>query len=227
MSVLVVDDDIKLNEMITEIFSIEGYEVVNAFNGEEAIDVLGSDKKNKIELVILDVMMPELDGWDALEYIKRHFDVKVVMLTALTDEYDEVKGFRRGADDYIAKPFKRSVLIERVKRLLEVRAVQQSVIYQSDNIEINISEHKVYIDGEECKMTSKEYSLLLMFFKNARLVLTREVILDKIWGFEYFGNDRTIDTHVKMLRHTLGEYGERIRTVRGLGYSFEGDVIEK
>lgn len=227
MSILVVDDDIKLNDMITEIFTIEGFEVINAFNGEEAIDILAKDKKQNIELVILDVMMPELDGWDALEYIKKHFDVKVVMLTALSEEYDEVKGLRRGADDYVSKPFKRSVLIERVKRLLEIRAVQQSVVYKSDNIEINVSEHKVYIDGKVCNMTSKEYSLLLMFFKNARMVMTRELLLDKIWGFEYFGNDRTIDTHVKMLRHSLGEYGDRIRTVRGLGYSFEGDVIEK
>lgn len=225
MSILIVDDDIKLNDMIAEIFNIEGMETVNAYNGEEAIEILSSDKQ--IELVILDVMMPELDGWDTLEYIKKHFDVKVVMLTALAGEYDEVKGLRQGADDYISKPFKRNVLVERVKRLLDIRSVQQSVIYKSDNIEIHISEHKVYIDGKERKMTSKEYSLLLMFFKNARMVLTREVILDKIWGFEYFGNDRTIDTHIKMLRQALGEYGDRIRTVRGLGYSFEGDVIEE
>lgn len=225
MSILIVDDDIKLNDMLSEIFAIEGIETISAFNGEEAIDVLGSNKD--IELVILDVMMPELDGWDVLDYIKRHYDVKVVMLTALSEEFDEVKALRMGADDYIAKPFKRTVLIERIKRLLEIRSSQQAAVYRCDNIEIRIAEHKVLIDGEVKKMTSKEFSLLLMFFRNARMVLTRELILDKIWGFEYFGNDRTIDTHIKMLRHSLGEYGDRIRTVRGLGYSFEGDVTEE
>lgn len=225
MSILIVDDDIKLNDMLAEIFSLEGFETVSAFNGEEAIDILSS--KKDIELVLLDVMMPELDGWDALEYIKRHYEVKVVMLTALSEEFDEVKGLRSGADDYIAKPFRRNVLIERVKKLLDIRAVQQSVVYRSSNIELRVGERKVLIDGKAINMTTKEFSLLLMFFRNPGMVLTREMILDKIWGYEYFGNDRTIDTHVKMLRHSLGDYGDLIRTVRGLGYSFEGEVTEE
>ena len=223
--ILVVDDDRRINELLEDIFTMEGYEVFKAFDGEEAIEVL--DNVEDIDLVLLDVMMPKIDGWDLLAYIRNRFDIKVLMLTALSDEEDEVKGIRSGADDYIVKPFKRAVLLERVRKLLGDIKLRNSVSYICDNMMLSQSEHRVYIDGQPVRMTTKEYQLLLLFMKNPNRALAREAILDKVWGFEYDGNDRTIDTHVKMLRQSLGECGDRIRTIRGLGYSFDGEVKER
>lgn len=223
--ILIVDDDRRINELLEDIFTMEGFDVLRAFDGEEAIEIL--DNIDDIDLVLLDVMMPKIDGWDMLAYIKSRFDIKVLMLTALSEEDDEVRGIRSGADDFIVKPFKRAVLVERVKRLLSDFKDRTSVNYVCDDLALNQSECRVYIKGEAVKMTTKEYQLLLLLMKNPRRALSRDTILDKIWGFEYDGNDRTIDTHIKMLRHSLGEYGERIRTIRGMGYSFDGEVKER
>lgn len=223
--ILVVDDDRRINELLDDIFTMEGFEVYRAFDGEEAIEIL--DNIEGIEIVILDVMMPKIDGWEMLAYIRMHYDVKVLMLTALSEEDDEVRGIRSGADDFIVKPFKRAVLLERVKRLVSGSKDRSSVTYVCEDLTLSQSECRAYIKGEPIKMTTKEYQLLLLLMKNARLALSREAILNKVWGFEYDGNDRTIDTHVKMLRHNLGEYGERIRTIRGMGYSFDGEVKER
>ncbi len=223
--ILVVDDDRRINELLDDIFTMEGFEVYRAFDGEEAIEIL--DNIDGIEVVILDVMMPKIDGWEMLAYIRMHYDVKVLMLTALSEEDDEVRGIRSGADDFIVKPFKRAILLERVKRLVSGSKDRSSITYVCEDLMLSQNECRAYIKGEPIRMTTKEYQLLLLLMKNARLALTREAILNKIWGFEYDGNDRTIDTHVKMLRHSLGEYGERIRTIRGMGYSFDGEVKEK
>lgn len=223
--ILVVDDDRRINELLDDIFTMEGFEVYRAFDGEEAIEIL--DNIDDIEVVILDVMMPKIDGWEMLAYIRMHYDVKVLMLTALSEEDDEVRGIRSGADDFIVKPFKRAVLLERVKRLVSGSKDRSSITYVCDDLTLSQNECRAYIKGEPIRMTTKEYQLLLLLMKNARLALTREAILNKIWGFEYDGNDRTIDTHIKMLRHSLGEYGDRIRTIRGMGYSFDGEVKEK
>ena len=223
--ILVVDDDRRINELLDDIFTMEGFEVYRAFDGEEAIEIL--DNIDDIEVVILDVMMPKIDGWEMLAYIRMHYDVKVLMLTALSDEADEVRGIRSGADDFIVKPFKRAVLLERVKRLVSGSKDRSSITYVCEDLTLSQNECRAYIKGEPIRMTTKEYQLLLLLMKNARLALTREAILNKIWGFEYDGNDRTIDTHIKMLRHSLGEYGDRIRTIRGMGYSFDGEVKEK
>lgn len=223
--ILVVDDDRRINELLEDIFTMEGFEVLRAFDGEEAIEIL--DNIDDIDLVVLDIMMPKIDGWDLLAYIKNRFDIRVLMLTALGEEDDEVKGIRSGADDYIVKPFKRAVLVERVKRLLSDYKDRSSVCYVCDDLSLSQSECRVYIKGEPVKMTTKEYQLLLLLMKNPRRALSRDAILDKVWGFEYDGNDRTIDTHIKMLRQSLGEYGERIRTIRGMGYSFDGEVKER
>lgn len=223
--ILVVDDDRRINELLEDIFTMEGFEVLRAFDGEEAIEIL--DNIDDIDLVVLDIMMPKIDGWDLLAYIKNRFDIRVLMLTALGEEDDEVKGIRSGADDYIVKPFKRAVLVERVKRLLSDYKDRSSVCYVCDDLSLSQSECRVYIKGEPVKMTTKEYQLLLLLMKNPRRALSRDSILDKVWGFEYDGNDRTIDTHIKMLRQSLGEYGERIRTIRGMGYSFDGEVKER
>ena len=223
--ILVVDDDRRINELLDDIFTMEGFEVYRAFDGEEAIEIL--DNIDDIEVVILDVMMPKIDGWEMLAYIRMHYDVKVLMLTALSEEDDEVRGIRSGADDLIVKPFKRAVLLERVKRLVSGSKDRSSITYVCEDLTLSQNECRAYIKGEPIRMTTKEYQLLLLLMKNARLALTREAILNKIWGFEYDGNDRTIDTHIKMLRHSLGEYGDRIRTIRGMGYSFDGEVKEK
>ena len=223
--ILIVDDDRRINDLLEDILTMEGYNVIKAFDGEEAIEVL--DNIDDIDLVLLDVMMPKIDGWDLLAYIKSRFDIKVLMLTALGDEEDEVKGIRSGADDFVVKPFKRGVLLERMKRLLGDIKDRNSTDYISENIMLCQRECRVYVSGEPIKMTTKEYQLLLLLMKNPRRALSREKILDKVWGFEYDGNDRTIDTHIKMLRQSLGEYGDRIRTIRGMGYSFDGEVTEK
>ncbi|MBR2079249.1 MAG: response regulator transcription factor [Clostridia bacterium] len=222
MAILVVDDDIRINELLCDIFSTEGYEVLSAFDGERALKKL--EKNKNIDLIVLDIMMPELDGWEVLKYVKNNTDCKVLMLTALTDEKSEVTAIRSGADDYVAKPFKRAVLLERAKRLIQERTREKSRKYESDGLVLSVMEHKVYIDGNEVKMTAKEFNLLHLLMKNSSIVLSREAILDKIWGYVYDGNDRTIDTHIKMLRHSIGDYSDRIRTVRGVGYSFEGEV---
>lgn len=223
--ILIVDDDRRINDLLEDILTMEGYNVIKAYDGEEAIEVL--DNIDDIDLVLLDVMMPKIDGWDLLAYIKSRFDIKVLMLTALGDEEDEIKGIRSGADDFVVKPFKRGVLLERMKRLLGDIKDRNSTDYISENIMLCQRECRVYVSGEPVKMTTKEYQLLLLLMKNPRRALSREKILDKVWGFEYDGNDRTIDTHIKMLRQSLGEYGDRIRTIRGMGYSFDGEVTEK
>ncbi len=223
--ILVVDDDRRINELLEDILTMEGYEVLKAFDGEEAIEIL--DNIEDINLVLLDIMMPKIDGWDLLAYIKSRYDLKVLMLTALGDEEDEVKGIRSGADDFVVKPFKRGVLLERIKRLLGDIKDKYSTDYVCDNMMLCQRECRVYVDGNPVRMTTKEYQLLLLLMKNPRRALSRETILDKVWGFEFEGNDRTIDTHIKMLRQTLGDYGDKIRTIRGMGYSFDGEVKEK
>ncbi|MBQ3136027.1 MAG: response regulator transcription factor [Clostridia bacterium] len=220
--ILVVDDDKRINELLKDIFSIEGYDVICAFDGEQAIRIL--ENYDDIPLMILDVMLPEIDGWEVLDYVKEHFNTKIIMLTAITDEFSEAKGLRRGADDYVVKPFKRAALVERAKRLIGYSLDENTCELVSDELKISQKEMKVYICGEEIKITPKEYQLLLLLIKNSPNVLNRDKILEKVWGFDYDGNDRTIDTHIKMLRHSLGCCGDKIRTVRGTGYSFEGEV---
>ena len=226
MTILVVDDDLRINELLTDIFTMEGYETMSAFDGEQALKIIEKNGKN-IDLIVLDIMMPEFDGWEVLSFVKDNTDCKVLMLTALTDENSEVKAIRSGADDFVVKPFKRGVLLERMKRLLGDIKDKNNVNYVCDNIMLCQRECRVYVGGEPIRLTTKEYQLLLLLMKNPRRAISRETILDKVWGFEYDGNDRTIDTHIKMLRKSLGEYGETIRTIRGMGYSFDGEVTEK
>ena len=218
--ILIVDDDKRINELLNDIFTMEGFDVVCAYDGEGAINILDND--DTVQVVVLDIMLPKIDGWELLDYIKANFDVKVLMLTALGDEEDEVRGIRNGADDYVTKPFKRAVLLERVRRLAAdyEERIKCDLVYE--DLTVNQRECRVFIKNNEIKLTTKEYQLLLLLMKNSRLVL--KTILDKVWGFEYYGNERTIDTHIKMLRHSLGDYSELIRTIRGTGYSFDAEV---
>lgn len=224
-TILVVDDDKRINELLCEIFTMEGYNVVSCLDGEQAIKEISENPG--IDLMILDIMMPIFDGWEVLDYVKAHFDIKVLILSALVDEQSEVRGIRDGADDYVFKPFKRAVLLERVRRLITEKHNENSCDLICDGLVLSQSKCKVFIDSEEIKITIKEYQLLLLLMKNAPMVLSRDNILSRIWGLEYDGNDRTIDTHIKMLRHSLGGYGLYIRTVRGTGYSFDSEVDKR
>ncbi|MCD8189619.1 MAG: response regulator transcription factor [Clostridiales bacterium] len=221
-TVLIADDDVRVNELLQDIFTMEGYQVSGVYNGREVLERLEAD--DAIDLLILDVMMPELDGWDILHYIKEHFSVKVLMLTALDDAVSEIRCFQEGADDYVAKPFHRAVLAQRAKRLVQEKRLHSSRDYQCGDLLVRQSTHTVTIAGEEQRLTSKEYQLLLLFLENSNVVLRRDTILTRIWGVDYSGGERTLDTHVKMLRRSLKEYGQNIRTVRGVGYCFEGEV---
>lgn len=223
--ILVVDDDRRINELMVDIFTMEGYETLYAFDGDEAIEIL--DKVPDVDVVILDIMMPKIDGWDSLAYIKTHYDVKVIMLTALDDEEYEVRGIRSGADDYITKPFRRAVLLERVRRLITTYKERTDTKLVSGPVTLIKSECRAYLNGEPIKLTTKEFQLLMLLMQNCKHALSRETILDKVWGYEYDGNDRTIDTHIKMIRHSLKDYGDVIRTIRGMGYSFDAEVTEK
>lgn len=220
--ILIVDDDEKINELLNDIFEMENFLTVPAFNGQEALNILEND--DEISIMILDAMMPVLDGWDILKYVKEKYDIKVIMLTALGSEKDEVRGFQEGADDYIVKPFSRAILVERVKRLCQDVRKEKNTDLKFKNM--IVSKHKmcVTIDGEKVEMTNKEFNLLVLLMMNCNSVLSREIIAEKIWGFENDIEYRNIDTQIKMLRHSLGDYGMYIKTVRGVGYLFDGNI---
>ena len=221
MSILVVDDDIRLNEMITEIFTIEGFDVVNAFNGEEAIDVLAADKS--IELVILDVMMPELDGFSACREIRKSSNVPIIMLSARGEEYDRINGFELGVDDYVVKPFSPKELMLRINAIMKRSAGTESKneIIEIEGLVADITARTVTIDGKRVEMSPKEYDLFFYMLHNRNIALTREKLITEVWGYDFYGDDRTLDTHIKLLRKSLGKYSKLIVTLRGVGYRFE------
>jgi DNA-binding response OmpR family regulator len=220
--ILIADDDERLNQMLRDIFEMENYQVLAAYDGHEVISYL--QKIRDIKLVILDVMMPGLDGWDILEYVHNRFDTKILVLTALGDEQSELKALRAGADDFVSKPFSRAVLLERAGRLVRERVGEEELDYVCGDIRIRPVSHKVYLGDQELSLTIKEYELLKLLMDNSGIVLPREAIIERIWGVEYDGNDRTVDTHIKMLRRSLGSSSGYIRTVRGVGYYFDGTI---
>ncbi len=223
--ILIADDDERLNRMLQDIFEMENYQVLTAYDGHEVINYL--QKNRDIKLVVLDIMMPGLDGWDILEYVHSRFDTKILVLTALGDEQSELKALRAGADDFVSKPFSRAVLLERARRLVRERVGEEEQDYVCGDIRIRPVSHKVYLDGEELSLTIKEYELLKLLMDNSGIVLPREAIIERIWGVEYDGNDRTVDTHIKMLRRSLGDSSGYIRTVRGVGYYFDGTITRQ
>ncbi len=219
LKVLVVDDEERMRKLISDFLKIKGYETVEAGDGEEAIDVFFADKE--IALIILDVMMPKMDGWEVLKTVREHSKVPVIMLTARTEETDELKGFEYGADEYISKPFSPKILVARVEAILRRSGVNQDEVVRVDGIEVDKSAHSVKIDGKEIELSFKEYELLLYFIENKGIALSREKILNTVWNYDYFGDARTIDTHVKKLRAKMGAKGDYIKTVWGMGYKFE------
>ena len=219
LKVLVVDDEDRMRKLISDFLKIKGYETVEAGDGEEAIDVFFADKE--IALIILDVMMPKMDGWEVLKTVREHSKVPVIMLTARTEETDELKGFEYGADEYISKPFSPKILVARVEAILRRSGVNQDEVVRVGGIEVDKSAHSVKIDGKEIELSFKEYELLLYFIENKGIALSREKILNNVWNYDYFGDARTIDTHVKKLRAKMGTKGDYIKTVWGMGYKFE------
>ena len=219
LKVLVVDDEERMRKLISDFLKIKDFDVIEAGDGDEAVDKFFSDKD--IALIILDVMMPKMNGWDVLKTIREHSKVPVIMLTARSEEQDELKGFEYGADEYISKPFSPKILVARVEAILRRSGINQDDVINIGGIEIDKSAHSVKIDGTEVELSFKEYELLVYFIENKGIALSREKILNNVWNYDYFGDARTIDTHVKKLRAKMGTKGDYIKTVWGMGYKFE------
>lgn len=220
LKILVVDDESRMRKLVNDFLSKKGYIVIEAADGEEAIEKFYMNKD--ISLVILDVMMPKMDGWQVCRELRKESKVPIVMLTAKSEESDELLGFELGVDEYISKPFSPKILVARVDSLLRrTNKLDTGEKIVAGNIEINKSAHQVSVNGENIELSFKEFELLLYFVENKGIALSREKILNNVWNYDYFGDARTIDTHVKKLRSKLGGAGEYIKTIWGMGYKFE------
>ena len=216
---LVVDEEDKIREVLKEYATFEGYEVVEAKDGMEAVNIC---KEQSFDLIIMDVMMPRLDGFSACKEIKKFSDTPVLMLSARSEEYDKLFGFEIGADDYVVKPFSPKEVMARVKVIISRHKPDKTDnIIKIDGLEIDMAGRNVFVDGKRADMTPKEYELLFYLVRNKNIALSREKLLTDVWGFDFYGDDRTIDAHIKMLRNSLGNYRDHIVTLRGLGYKFE------
>lgn len=220
MRILIVDDEILIRNVIKEYLKIENYQYDEASNGNEAIDLV---KTNKYDCILMDIMMPKLDGYSAIKEIKKISDAKIIVLSARTEEFDKLSGFDLGIDDYVTKPFSPKELIARIKAVTKRnKQIDNAIIV--GKIKLDENSRTVTIDNEEIELTHTQFDLLNLFLKNINMVFTREMIIDKIWGYTYEAEDRTIDAHIKLLRVKLGKYKDSIKTVRGVGYKF---VYEK
>lgn len=220
LKILVVDDESRMRKLVKDFLIKSNYEVLEAENGSKAVDIFF--EQNDIALIILDVMMPVMDGWQACREIRACSKVPIIMLTAKSDERDELQGFELGVDEYISKPFSPKILVARVEAILRrTSQVSADSILEAGGITINKAAHIVTIDGKQIELSYKEFELLSYFIENEGIALSREKILNSVWNYDYFGDARTIDTHVKKLRSKLGEKGDLIRTIWGMGYKFE------
>ena len=216
--ILVVDDEARMRKLVNDFLTKSGYEVIEASDGEEAIDIFF--EKNDIDMVVLDVMMPKMDGWQVLEQIRRFSTVPIIMLTARAEEKDELLGFKMGVDEYISKPFSPKILVARIEAILKRNNNFEETI-EIGGITIDKTAHQVIIEGENIELSYKEFELLSYFVANKGIALSREKILNSVWNYDYFGDARTIDTHVKKLRSKMGSKGEYIKTIWGMGYRFD------
>lgn len=222
LKVLVVDDESRMRKLVRDFLVKKDFQILEAENGADAVDIFFSVKD--IALVILDVMMPKMDGWEVCRTIREHSKVPIIMLTAKADERDELLGFELGVDEYISKPFSPKILVARVEAILRrTNSISKEDVIKAGAIEINKAAHMVTIDGKPIDLSFKEFELLTYFVENQNIALSREKILNSVWNYDYFGDARTIDTHVKKLRSKMGDKGEYIRTVWGMGYKFEVD----
>lgn len=216
MKLLIVDDEVLIRDVIKEYCLNENYDVCEASNGLDALEIIN---KENIDLIVLDIMMPKLDGFSLCKQIKDK-NIPIIILSARTDEFDKLMGFDLGIEDYVTKPFSPKELMARIKVILKRNnSVKDQFVYK--DLVVDFKAHTISINHEYLKFTPKEYDLLVYFINNENIALSRETLLDKIWGYSFFGDDRTVDTHVKMLRNTLGKYRNLIVTVRGMGYKFE------
>jgi len=217
---LIVDDEFRIRELIKKYAIHEGYTVSEAQNGKQAVDMC---KNEQFDIIIMDIMMPEMDGFTACTEIRKNNNTPIIMLSALGEEYDRIHGFEIGIDDYVVKPFSPKELMMRVSAILKRsnHSTTQNEQFIYNDLCIDFSARTVKISGERINMTPKEYDLLFFMVKNRGLALTRETLISKVWGYDFFGDDRTLDTHIKLLRKSLGSYASLIVTLRGVGYRFE------
>lgn len=222
MKILIVDDEDKIREVIKEYLEANNYECFESSNGKDALELL---KRNNYDLLVLDIMMPKMDGFEVLKELPKEYRIPTIILSARGEEIDKLQGFDLGIDDYLTKPFSPKELVARVKAILN-RTNNILDTYKLDTLELNYSSHTLKIDDKLIEITPKEFELLSYLIKNKDIAVSREQLLSKLWGYDYFGDDRTIDTHMKMLRSNLGRYRTHIVTVRGIGYKFIEDEKE-
>lgn len=222
LKVMVVDDEARMRKLVKDFLVKDNFNVIEAADGEEALNKFYEDKD--IALILLDVMMPKMDGWQVCREIRKESKVPIIMLTARGDERDELLGFDLGVDEYISKPFSPKILVARVEAILRrTNQMNQDDILEAGGIEINKSAHQASVDGQPMELSFKEFELLTYFLENQGIALSREKILNNVWNYDYFGDARTIDTHVKKLRSKMGSKGNYIKTIWGMGYKFEVD----
>ncbi len=220
LKILVVDDESRMRKLVRDFLVKSNFDVIEAEDGSQALDLFFADKE--IALIILDVMMPKMDGWQVCREVRAYSKVPIIMLTAKADERDELQGFDLGVDEYISKPFSPKILVARVDAILRrTKQISQDDVLQAGGIVINKAAHSVEIDGKPIDLSYKEFELLSYFLENRGIALSRENILNNVWNYDYFGDARTIDTHVKKLRGKMGEKGDMIKTIWGMGYKFE------
>lgn len=221
MKILIVDDEANIRRVVREYAEFEGYEIDEAGDGMEAVSMA---KATDYDVIIMDIMMPRLDGYSACKEIRKTKNTPIIMLSARGEEYDKLFGFELGIDDYVVKPFSPKELMARVKAVSQRRSAAQPQLPERisfEGLEIDMAGREVYVNGQKANMTPKEYDLLFYLVKNRNIALTRDKLLEEVWGYDFFGDDRTVDTHIKMLRNSLGEYRKFIVTLRGMGYKFE------
>lgn len=217
-TILIVDDEEKIRGVLREYAEFEGYNALEARDGMEAVKMARAEN---IDLIIMDVMMPKLDGYSAVKEIRKDKDIPVLMLSARVEEYDKLFGFEIGVDDYVTKPFSPKEVMARVSAILKRGKKAENKKIVSDGLVIDMAGRNVIVDGVKVEMTPKEYELLFFLVKNAGIAVSREKLLTEVWGYDFYGDDRTVDTHVKMLRSSLGAYRDKVITLRGLGYKIE------
>ena len=220
VTVLIVDDESRMRKLIKDFLAQKGYSILEAGDGEEALQIF-NENQNKINLILLDVMMPKLDGWSVLRQIRQTSKIPIIMLTARGEEQDELFGFELGVDEYISKPFSPKILVARVEAILKRTNPTEKKLKDYGGIIIDSDGRTVTVDGKQIDMSLREYELLKYLVDNANIALSRDKILNNVWNYDYYGDSRTIDSHVKKIRHKLGKKGKYIQTIRGIGYKFE------
>ena len=220
VTVLIVDDESRMRKLIKDFLMQKNYKILEAGDGEEALKVFEKNQ-NKISVILLDVMMPKLDGWSVLRQIRQTSKVPIIMLTARGEEQDELFGFELGVDEYISKPFSPKILVARVEAILKRTKPEEKEIEDYGGITINSKGRTVTVDGKQVEMSLREYELLKYLVDNKGIALSRDKILNNVWNYDYYGDSRTIDSHIKKIRHKLGKKGKYIQTIRGIGYKFE------